>query len=846
VEEQESGVETAQDFDSELSDVKPKENEEKNPSDDEEEEDDDENQLDNEMGEVDRDQEEVLDEDLWDDKEDEDLDEREGEGADVQSKEIQDELMAKDDNDRGDVDPQGEDSDEETEDPKLSDNDEPLSDHELGSEDEDNMDGDMVDIQDDEERNQADELNAEPDFELPEEMNLDPEDLDAEKEDMEDEQGSGDDGDEEMEDDEDGKENETDEIDEDAEEDKENEANPEDSKVQENVDENVDEEEMNTEETLNKDSYQNDYDEETKEEQIGVRDITGDDANVENEKQDIMEDNESTQQEEALSNAMQQTSESEGGWTDKRQPDGENENENEKPKQENPQFDPNPYRSLGDASKEWKDRVKMIQDAPPSAEDESAPPPPADDKANEDAQEYQFSKEENEEKQQDDKEELQALGLATEEQSQKVSLNEDKEDEEDEKEQAKEDDEVLLDAEEPEPPEEAPNVDQKEFPAISSRTVQSHGEDEDEEEEGTENTGSEKEESAAGAEEDPTEADSRHDQPHFDLTKLEEPEENLLDEQTEEQRKPLTPAEMQSLRQQLEENLNLWRQNSEEIELAQQLWSRYEELTQQPAQELCEQLRLILEPTLATKLRGDYRSGKRINMKKVIPYIASQFRKDKIWLRRTKPNKRHYQVLVAIDDSESMSLNSAGPLACEAMTMIARSLTQLEVGELGIIKFGETIDLVHPFDQPFTDSVGPQVISQFLFNQKGTNVLQLLNTTVKLLDQARQQTHSQTDHVQLVFVISDGRLSNKAGLGQWIRDAEKKRVLIVFIIIDSPNSKDSILQLETVSFSKKKIVRSLYMDDFPFPYYIILHDMNTLPDVLADTLRQWFELSQFS
>lgn len=74
---------------------------------------------------------------------------------------------------------------------------------------------------------------------------------------------------------------------------------------------------------------------------------------------------------------------------------------------------------------------------------------------------------------------------------------------------------------------------------------------------------------------------------------------------------------------------------------------RYELLTSRLSQELTEQLRLILEPTLASTLQGDYRSGKRINMKKVIPYIASQFRKDKIWLRRTKPNKRQYQVRTA-------------------------------------------------------------------------------------------------------------------------------------------------------------------------------------------------------
>lgn len=44
-------------------------------------------------------------------------------------------------------------------------------------------------------------------------------------------------------------------------------------------------------------------------------------------------------------------------------------------------------------------------------------------------------------------------------------------------------------------------------------------------------------------------------------------------------------------------------------------------------------------------------------MRKVIPYIASQFRKDKIWLRRTKPSKRQYQIMLAVDDSSSMNDN---------------------------------------------------------------------------------------------------------------------------------------------------------------------------------------------
>lgn len=56
-------------------------------------------------------------------------------------------------------------------------------------------------------------------------------------------------------------------------------------------------------------------------------------------------------------------------------------------------------------------------------------------------------------------------------------------------------------------------------------------------------------------------------------------------------------------------------------------------------------------------VRGDYRNGKRLNMRRIIPYIASNFQNDRIWLRRTKPSQREYQVLVAVDDSSSMHEN---------------------------------------------------------------------------------------------------------------------------------------------------------------------------------------------
>lgn len=84
------------------------------------------------------------------------------------------------------------------------------------------------------------------------------------------------------------------------------------------------------------------------------------------------------------------------------------------------------------------------------------------------------------------------------------------------------------------------------------------------------------------------------------------------------------------------------------------LLTNFKQETQEATAHLCEQLRIVLEPQLSQHLQGDFRTGKRLNMRKVISFIASHYRNDKIWLRRTLPSKRDYKLLLAIDDSLSM------------------------------------------------------------------------------------------------------------------------------------------------------------------------------------------------
>lgn len=273
---------------------------------------------------------------------------------------------------------------------------------------------------------------------------------------------------------------------------------------------------------------------------------------------------------------------------------------------------------------------------------------------------------------------------------------------------------------------------------------------------------------------------------------------------------------------------------------AEQAWQKISSLTASLAQDLSEQLRLVLEPTQATRLKGDFRTGRRINMRKVIPYIASQFRKDKIWLRRTKPSKRNYQIVLAIDDSSSMADNKSKELTFESVSLISKALTLLESGQLSVLSFGENVEIVHKLTEPFSERSGAMLMQKFKFSQGKTCITDVVNFATEMLN----GTESTAQNAKLLLIISDGRLSTDSGsaLERAIRRATLSNVFMVFVIVDDPNNVNSILDMRKVVFKDGKCIVESYMDQFPFPFYIVLKSIDSLPDVLSDALRQWFEI----
>lgn len=241
------------------------------------------------------------------------------------------------------------------------------------------------------------------------------------------------------------------------------------------------------------------------------------------------------------------------------------------------------------------------------------------------------------------------------------------------------------------------------------------------------------------------------------------------------------------------------------------LWHEYEGLTQQMSKELCEQLRLILEPTVSAKMKGDFKTGKRLNMKRVIEYIATEYRKDKIWLRRVKPSKRDYQVLLAIDNSSSMSDNHCVHLAYETVATLTNAFNYLEVGQFGLLSFGEHVTKLHELDAHFTAQSGAQIISKLNFKHERTKIAEMLNASVELFGRAQSKTQKSTSAVsKLLIVLSDGRGIFYEGMETVqaaVRDAVQSGVFVVFLLLETPANKSSIFDIKMPIFTEGNPVR---------------------------------------
>ncbi|KAG1698288.1 hypothetical protein DVH05_015277 [Phytophthora capsici] len=894
-----TGLEMQNDFEGTMQDVPDDEKEEQDENDDEEEE------LDREMGEFDQDDENVVDEKMWGEDSDDDEDnidkekEKFEEDSKVEGEALEDEVRGKD----------GDEEEKDESKPKEEDKPKPQLDQaddkgvdDAGDEGDDGEDGDDekmdeevnddfedkyedhhdVDPTEREEGHGDDEAEEEQGDELPEDMQLD-----KDGEDGDDGDAEGDNPDEDMdklddpEDDtaEDNTEgDETGGADEDEAAEEENEEEELDNAVQlggGGLEDEPEQAEVNEEE----DAEQPDAPETTEEEQAssavaGTQSKDGQDeleANEEEAEDQEMEDangeeqNQEQNNDDSSSSRAQTQSSSDQDAQQKWKPQSQ---VNSNPDKEQPREkrrdrrEPNPYRNAQEAQEHWKKRVEMVDRTEEEKEADKSS------ETQEKAAEMTSAEFVDDDEEMEDVEH--ALAAADENQIMNQPRSEEEEDENVEKkeeetnpgngatamevddEEGKQTEEENKEKEQQEKPKPVKQEPKSDSDAVDNDATKQEKEELDEQVTKPENP-------AHGGEhellDDETETALPSRLRDLDLTNTMQDQDEGDDDVETRAVKLLSPDEVAALRDELDSFIANWSSQSEQ-ERGADLWAKYTALTAGASQRLCEQLRLVLEPMLRAKLEGDFRTGKRINMRKVIPYIASQFRKDKIWLRRTRPSKRQYQVMLAIDDSESMADNHAGRLALEALATLCKGMTQLEVGELSVVKFGQDLELLHAFDTPFTDDAGSRLIGRFGFQQKKTNMVQTLDTILQLLETAKQASSaasSTVEFTQIVFLISDGRFDSdgRVRIRKQIETALERQQLIVLLVVDQGaaeseggNSQTSILDTQSVTFEKGKVRMVPYLENYPFPYYVLLPTSAMLPEILSDSLRQWFEMLQ--
>ncbi|KAI1811252.1 midasin [Poronia punctata] len=462
---------------------------------------------------------------------------------------------------------------------------------------------------------------------------------------------------------------------------------------------------------------------------------------------------------------------------------------------------PQPFKALGDALEKWHKRQQEIKAA---QEDQTQSKPPTD--ADADAKIQEFQHLENDETATD----TQAMGGATEEQTQQI------------------DDAMAIDEDEDQPP--------------SSHVLPQDDNTQDEEEADEMDT-SKPEDQQADRDEQREERDTGVSTHQGAYKKDTLPPVDGGAPVTEDMEETIEETSTQLSSTHLEPELQL-----RDFDESMHQWTDFQSKTHPLSLSLTSQLRLILTPSQSTKLSGSYRTGKRLNIKRIIPYIASSYKRDKIWMRRAIPTKRSYQILLCVDDSKSMGESSSGKLALESLVMVSRALTMLEVGEIGVMGFGANVFMAHEFSEPFAShDAGAKVLQRFSFNQDYTNIQFLVRQTIERFRLARQQSTSRgsEDLWQLALILSDGLTpsSEHENIQVLLREAMEERIMIVFIIMDDTKQKkeQSVLKLKKVKFlGNDEIQTEYYLDTFPFQYYLVVHNLEYLPGALAGLLRTWF------
>ncbi|KAH9410867.1 AAA domain-containing protein [Ordospora pajunii] len=118
---------------------------------------------------------------------------------------------------------------------------------------------------------------------------------------------------------------------------------------------------------------------------------------------------------------------------------------------------------------------------------------------------------------------------------------------------------------------------------------------------------------------------------------------------------------------------------------------------------LTNMLKMVIEANKSNKYKGDFKSGKKLNMKRLVPYIASGFRRDRIWMKRQKSEKREYVLRLFVDNSKSMYNQEMVDMLLSLYSKISKSFSILGI-PVEVYKFGNSLERCEVKNMKFNES----------------------------------------------------------------------------------------------------------------------------------------------
>ena len=310
--------------------------------------------------------------------------------------------------------------------------------------------------------------------------------------------------------------------------------------------------------------------------------------------------------------------------------------------------------------------------------------------------------------------------------------------------------------------------------------------------------------------------------------------------------------------------LNSLDSNNNSIDYYLKKWNDLESISQHLINKISENLKIALEPNKQTKLKGNFRTGKRLNLKKIISFIASNYRNDKIWLRRSLPSERNYMITIAIDDSYSMRESNKNFFAIETLVIFANSFKRAGLNKFNICSIRDNLNLLHSMnDDVFSKEKGAFILNKFKFDYKDSKShdYSMRNFILDYNNLAENNnlnfSVNNSKNEQICFILSDG-IFNKDIVRPACLEAKEKGIIYVFIILDE-QSKDDLInnKLSDKSILNMNSVYQVYddngdlnheikpyLEDFPFSLFVVLKKSSDLPDVINDILLKWMNFNK--